>query len=58
MDYVHTGSRFSSWRDAYPGKTKRRDRGKGGVVDKMFDKMRIAEREWKDCKAWRSWMLR
>ncbi len=52
MDYIRTWSSYNAWQERYPDAKKRRDGGKGDVIDEMFEEMVSKETEWKQSERW------
>lgn len=57
MNHIRTFSAFHAWQEKYPEKNKRREGGKGDVVDKLFDEMISAEPDWQKCIPWEEIMV-
>lgn len=52
MDYLRTWSSFHAWQEKHPERKRRREGGKGDVVDEMFDEMRSKEPDWRQHEPW------
>lgn len=57
MNYIRTFSAFHAWQENNPEKKRRREGGKGDVVDELFDEMISVEPDWQKHTPWEGIMV-